>query len=97
MAHFSVRTVLLTGSMTAAEKRRAKEAIASGEAQLVIGTHALLTGDVTFSQLGLVIADEQHRFGVSQRAALAAKGVQPHLLVRNADSAHARAHRLRRS
>ena len=84
MAHFSVRTVLLTGSMTAAEKRRAKEAIASGEAQLVIGTHALLTGDVTFSQLGLVIADEQHRFGVSQRAALAAKGVQPHLLVMSA-------------
>ena len=84
MDSFSIPTVLLTGSMPAAEKRRAKEAIASGEAKLVIGTHALLSGDVAFSRLGLVIADEQHRFGVSQRAALAAKGTQPHLLVMSA-------------
>ena len=84
MEGFGIETVLLTGSMGAAEKRRAKERIASGEARLIIGTHALLSGDVTFRRLGLVIADEQHRFGVAQRAALAAKGEQPHLLVMSA-------------
>ena len=84
MSCFSIETVLLTGSMPAAEKRRVKEAIASGEAKLILGTHALLSGDVAFRSLGLVIADEQHRFGVGQRAALAAKGRSPHLLVMSA-------------
>lgn len=84
MSRFHIHTVLLTGSMTAAEKRRVKEEIASGQAQFVIGTHALLTEDVSFSALGLVVADEQHRFGVAQRASLAAKGVHPHLLVMSA-------------
>ena len=80
----SVHVVLLTGSLTAAAKRKVKTAISSGEAQLVIGTHALLTEDVVFSNLGLVIADEQHRFGVSQRTALYEKGNAPHLLVMSA-------------
>lgn len=79
-----VPSVLLTGSLTAAQKRAVKEQLASGEAQLIIGTHALFSGDVVFHDLGLVIADEQHRFGVAQRAALAAKGTQPHLLVMSA-------------
>ena len=79
-----IRTVLLTGSMTAKEKRLAREAIESGQADLIIGTHALLTDTTQFSDLGLVIADEQHRFGVSQRSALSAKGSDPHLLVMSA-------------
>jgi ATP-dependent DNA helicase RecG len=81
---FGMRTVLLTGSLAAAAKRKAKLEIASGEAQLIIGTHALLTEDVVFSNLGLVVADEQHRFGVSQRTALYEKGRAPHLLVMSA-------------
>lgn len=80
----AVSSVLLTGSLTATQKRAVKEQLASGEAQLIIGTHALFSGDVVFRDLGLVIADEQHRFGVAQRAALAAKGTQPHLLVMSA-------------
>ena len=83
-APLGLRCVLLTGSTPAAEKRRVKEALADGSADLVIGTHALLTADVTFHALDLVIADEQHRFGVSQRAALSAKGQSPHLLVMSA-------------
>jgi len=79
-----IRTLLLTGSMTVKEKRLAREAIAAGEADLVIGTHALLTDATQFHSLGLVIADEQHRFGVAQRAALAEKGSDPHLLVMSA-------------
>ena len=79
-----ISTVLLTGSLGAAAKRAAKAAIADGSAQVVIGTHALLTGDVTFHSLDLVIADEQHRFGVGQRAALSAKAGSPHLLVMSA-------------
>lgn len=79
-----VSAALLTGSMGAAAKRQAKAAIADGSAQVVIGTHALLTGDVRFAHLDLVIADEQHRFGVAQRAALSAKGCDPHLLVMSA-------------
>ena len=79
-----LRVLLLTGSMTAKEKRLAREAIAAGNADLIIGTHALLTDATTFSRLGLVIADEQHRFGVAQRAALADKGSDPHLLVMSA-------------
>lgn len=72
--------VLLTGSLSASEKKWVKQRIQSGKADLVIGTHALLTGDVDFSNLGLVITDEQHRFGVAQRAALAKKAVKPHML-----------------
>ena len=78
------RTVLLTGSMTAGQKKRCRELIAQGDADLVIGTHALLTEATVFSDLGLVIADEQHRFGVAQRAALLEKGNSPHLLVMSA-------------
>ena len=83
-APLGIQVLLLTGSMTAKEKRLAREAIAAGDAQLVIGTHALLTDATQFRQLGLVIADEQHRFGVAQRAALAEKGSNPHLLVMSA-------------
>ena len=79
-----LHTVLLTGSMTPKQKRLTREAIASGETQLVIGTHALLSDTTTFSHLGLVITDEQHRFGVAQRAALSEKGEDPHLLVMSA-------------
>ena len=79
-----IRTVLLTGSMTVKEKRLAREAIENGQADLIIGTHALLSDTTQFSDLSLVIADEQHRFGVAQRSALSAKGSDPHLLVMSA-------------
>ncbi len=79
-----IRCILLTGSLSAAQKKAVRQAIADGEADLVIGTHALLTEATVFSDLGLVIADEQHRFGVAQRAALLAKGEQPHLLIMSA-------------
>jgi ATP-dependent DNA helicase RecG len=69
-----VRVALLTGRMPAAERREALAAIASGEAQLVVGTHALIQEGVAFSQLGLAIIDEQHRFGVRQRLALSGQG-----------------------
>ncbi len=75
---------LLTGSLSAAEKRRVRTAAASGKADLVIGTHALITEATVFSNLGLVITDEQHRFGVAQRQALAAKGRRIHTLVMTA-------------
>ena len=83
-APLGIQVLLLTGSMTPKEKRLAREAIAAGDAQLVIGTHALLTDATQFKHLGLVIADEQHRFGVAQRAALAEKGSNPDLLVMSA-------------
>ena len=79
-----IRTVPLTGSMTVKEKRLAREAIETGQADLIIGTHALLSDTTQFSDLSLVIADEQHRFGVAQRSALSAKGSDPHLLVMSA-------------
>lgn len=79
-----IRTVLLTGQMGAAQKRSAREAAELGLADVVIGTHALLTEQTRFARLGMVIADEQHRFGVAQRAALCAKGTQPHLLLLSA-------------
>ena len=78
------QTELLLGSTTAKEKRRIYEAAASGEATLLIGTHALLSDKLNFSSLGLVITDEQHRFGVLQRAALRGKSEAPHLLVMSA-------------
>ncbi len=75
---------LLTGSLTAAKKRKVKERCASGEVDLLIGTHAVISEDVEFRNLGLMIVDEQHRFGVRQRATLAAKGENPHQLVMSA-------------
>ncbi len=78
------RPVLLVGSMTAREKKEARERILSGEANLVIGTHALIQEKVQYHSLGLVVTDEQHRFGVRQREHLAQKGVQPHILVMSA-------------
>ncbi len=80
----SVRVGLLTGSLTAARRRPLMAALEAGEIDLVVGTHALLSDDVHFARLGLVITDEQHRFGVAQRARLAAKGNHPHLLVMSA-------------
>lgn len=78
------RPVLLTGSMTTKEKREAYAKIASGEANLIIGTHALIQEKVEYSSLALVVTDEQHRFGVRQRETLAAKGSEPHVLVMSA-------------
>ena len=79
-----ISCTLLTGSMTAAQKRAALAAIETGAAQVVVGTHALIQQVVTFHRLGAVVADEQHRFGVAQRAALSAKGETPHVLVMSA-------------
>ena len=79
-----LRTALLTGSMTAKEKRQVRDAIAAGEVDLAVGTQALFSQSTVFNDLGLVITDEQHRFGVGQRAALSAKGKAPHLLVMSA-------------
>ena len=79
-----VRCALLTGSVKAAEKKRLFAALEAGEIDLVIGTHALLGDKVQFRDLGLVVTDEQHRFGVNQRSALAKKGASPHLLVMSA-------------
>jgi ATP-dependent DNA helicase RecG len=79
------QVLLLTGSMSAAQKREAYAKIGSGEAGIIIGTHALLSEGVEFNDLGLVIIDEQHRFGVEQRDALRSKAkVPPHLLVMTA-------------
>ncbi|MBR1931271.1 MAG: ATP-dependent DNA helicase RecG [Lachnospiraceae bacterium] len=78
------RPVLLVGSMTAKEKRAAYEKIADGEANLIIGTHALIQNKVEYKNLALVVTDEQHRFGVRQREMLAEKGNQPHVLVMSA-------------
>ena len=75
---------LLTGSLPAARKRAALSDIEQGKAQVVIGTHALIQKNVVFQRLGAVVADEQHRFGVAQRAALSNKGIQPHVLVMSA-------------
>ncbi len=84
LAPFGLRVVRLTGSMTAREKREALALLASGGAQLAVGTHALLSEAVQFANLGLVVTDEQHRFGVEQRGALTAKGTHPHVLVMSA-------------
>ena len=75
---------LLTGSMTPKQKRLARERLASGGTNIAVGTHALLTDTTLFHNLGLVVADEQHRFGVAQRAKLGEKGMAPHVLVMSA-------------
>lgn len=83
----AVRVALLTGSMTAAQKKRVRAEIGTGQAGIVIGTHALLQDAVDFRNLGMVVVDEQHRFGVEQRDQLRAKasaGITPHLLVMTA-------------
>ncbi|MEF9983337.1 MAG: ATP-dependent DNA helicase RecG [Oscillospiraceae bacterium] len=79
-----VNVGLLTGSMTAKEKRITREKLLSGEINICIGTHALITKDVAFKNLSLVITDEQHRFGVNQRTALSQKGEAVHMLVMSA-------------
>jgi ATP-dependent DNA helicase RecG len=77
----SLNPVLLTGNLRAAETKKALLAAASGQSKIVLGTHALLSERVTFADLGLVVVDEQHRFGVDQREALRQKGTHPHVLV----------------
>ena len=79
-----ITVALLTGSMTPKQKKLVREKIADGTVTLAVGTHALLTDTTQFNDLGLVIADEQHRFGVAQRSKLSAKGEDPHLLVMSA-------------
>ena len=79
-----ITVALLTGSQTQKQKRIVRERIESGDVQIAVGTHALLTDATVFRDLGLVIADEQHRFGVAQRSKLSAKGEDPHLLVMSA-------------
>ena len=87
LGHTGLHIALLTGSLPPAQKRKTTAALAAGEIDLVVGTHALLSEGVHFARLGLVITDEQHRFGVGQRAALAAKAgtaLHPHVLVMSA-------------
>ena len=79
-----IKTGLLTGGMKMSEKREIKERLASGEIDVIIGTHAVISDDVGFKNLALIIVDEQHRFGVKQRASLAKKGSSPHRLVMSA-------------
>lgn len=81
---FGIRVALMTGSLKAAARRAQDAQIASGEYDVVVGTHALLSGSTEFALLGLVVTDEQHRFGVAQRAALTAKGEAVHTLVMSA-------------
>lgn len=84
LAPAGIPVALLTGTQRAAERKAVSAGLADGSLPFVVGTHALLARGVTFARLGLVITDEQHRFGVDQRAALAAKGEHPHLLVMSA-------------
>ena len=79
-----IRVGLLTGSLTPKNKAQVREKIAAGELDFIIGTHALVTDKTVFADLGLVITDEQHRFGVGQRSRLSSKGDDPHLLVMSA-------------
>jgi ATP-dependent DNA helicase RecG len=79
-----LRIALLTGSLPAPEKRTVREAVAEGEVDILVGTHAVIQEGVSFPRLGAAIVDEQHRFGVMQRAALRGKGRNPHLLVMTA-------------
>ena len=79
-----VKVALLTGSVRPSEKSKIRAELEGGEIDLVIGTHALITDKTVFNDLALVVTDEQHRFGVAQRAALLSKGNSPHLLVMSA-------------
>ena len=79
-----IRTCLLTGSLTPKQKKLTRESIEAGEVDFIIGTHALVSDATVFHNLGLVVTDEQHRFGVAQRSKLSAKGQDPHLLVMSA-------------
>jgi len=79
-----MRVDVLTSSMPAAEKKRVRQALAAGEIDLLVGTHALISDGVDFKNLALVVTDEQHRFGVAQRVKLAQKSENPHLLVMSA-------------
>ncbi|MGN0628236.1 MAG: ATP-dependent DNA helicase RecG [Oscillospiraceae bacterium] len=83
-APFGIKVGLLTGSMKQSEKNTVKAAVKSGEITVVAGTHALIQDDVEFNSLGLIITDEQHRFGVRQRLALSQKGGAPHTIVMSA-------------
>jgi ATP-dependent DNA helicase RecG len=84
LSSWPVRVGLLTGSTPKAEREAVYAAIASGEVNIVVGTHALIQSNVAFASLGLVVVDEQHRFGVAQRGALRQKGFNPHMLVMSA-------------
>ena len=84
LSPFGIRVCLLTGSMTARQKNAVKSSIELGEYDVIVGTHAVIQKDVVFRKLALVITDEQHRFGVAQRNALAMKGEKPHKLVMSA-------------
>ena len=79
-----IRCALLTGAHTAREKKALAASLAAGDVDFILGTHALITGGLEYRRLGLVVTDEQHRFGVGQRAALAGKGDHPHTLVMSA-------------
>ncbi len=81
---FGIKIGLLTGSMTAKEKKTVKQGLLNGDYDLIIGTHALFSSDVEYKKLGLIITDEQHRFGVNQRTSLINKGSNPHVLVMSA-------------
>ncbi len=83
-SEYNINVELLSGGMTAKQKKLAKERISSGEANIVIGTHALLEDDVVFKNLGFIVTDEQHRFGVKQRSKLTEKGENPDTLVMTA-------------
>ena len=84
LSPLGIRCALLTGSLTPKQKRERREAIAVGDVDFIIGTHALVSDTTVFQDLGLVITDEQHRFGVGQRSKLGAKGQDPHMLVMSA-------------
>ncbi len=84
LSPLGIRCALLVGSMTAAKKRTVKESVAAGDIDVLIGTHALLSEGVEFLHPGLVVVDEQHRFGVNQRAMLAEKNAHSHMLVMSA-------------
>ena len=82
--NINVKPVVLVGSMTAKEKREAYKIIESGEANIIIGTHALIQEKVNYNNLTMVVTDEQHRFGVRQREAISEKGEHPHIMVMSA-------------
>lgn len=84
LAPLGVTIALLTGSQTPAQKKQIRQLIADGQIDVAVGTQALIQKSTRFSSLGLVITDEQHRFGVGQRAALGSKGNEPHILVMSA-------------